>query len=176
MDHQDENWRRPWFVKKMHHCEKLAARSFEEKHLPSSSVAPRSSLCLTSLRPSESDSSSCVSSSVEISSPEEKLALIWAKSNFLAILSKVDKKGENVPEVYFMINNIIFSSILQRNIKLKVSQQKVFVQSRLGWQVFLCRWPHQLHLVSHFMSQNEALQINLQTHWSELRHHLETCM
>lgn len=102
----------------------LAVCCLEEKHLPSSSVATLSSLCLTSLRPSESDSSPCVSSSEEISSPEEKLALIWAKSIFLAILSKVDKKRE-MCLVYFMINNIIVSSILQQD--KNVYKQKAIV-------------------------------------------------
>lgn len=118
----------------------LAVCGFEEKHLPSSSVAALSSLCTTSLRPSESESSPCVSSSEDISSPEEKLALIWAKSIFLAILSKVDKKRE-MRLVYFMINNIIFSSILQQKQK-GVSAKGNFVDL-FRMQLCLCLWPHQ---------------------------------
>lgn len=94
---------------------------------------------------------------------------------FLSDSFKSRQKRENVPEVYFMINNIIFSSTLQQNIKLKVLAKGICIRP-FGRQVCLCRWPHQLHLVSHFMSQNKALQINLQTHWSEPRHHSETCM
>lgn len=36
--------------------------------------------------------------------------LIWANSNFLAILSKVEEK-EKAPEVHFMISFIVFSWI-----------------------------------------------------------------
>lgn len=126
----------------------LAVCGFEEKHLPSSSVVLLSSFCLTSLRASESDSSPCVSSSEEISSAEEKLALIWAKSIFLAILSKIDKKRE-MCLVYFMINHIILSSILQQNKKVSAKGNCVEL---FGRQLCLGLWPHQLNFESQFSS------------------------
>lgn len=63
-------------------------------HSPLSSC-PHSSLdCLNSLSGSEDDSSSRVSSSDDNSSSDEMLALIWAKSIFLAILLKSRREGQ----------------------------------------------------------------------------------